>query len=338
MKIAHMVSASVSYPLQTHNGRYEWVLRLAKLQAEAGLSPVIYSKVTSDIYIPGVEWRSPPASDDTLEARNHAVWQQALGDSDIDIYHSHFDTLHYEFGVSTTKPIVFTQHWFPDQKIADAAQLSTARNVLAVPITQYMGEEDKRLGIACAPPIYHGIDLELFRMSEATRSARYLFVGRITAHKGVRECVDLALRANVQLDIIGKLNKKDYGYWHGIVDKVDGTNIRYLGSKNQEEVAAAMQQARALLFPSNHIEAFGQTLVEAQACGTPVIATDIGANPELVIHGKTGFMAKTPDEFLRFMSEVSDIETTECRKQAEKFDIHRMVNSYTTLYEYQLNR
>lgn len=333
MKIAHLVSYSVVYPLKKHNGRYEWVLRLARLQAEAGLQPVIYSNPASHIDIPGVEWRSIDGPRDSLDETNRTLWQRAFADTDIDIFHSHFDSLHYDVAHLSPKPIVFTQHWFPNQKVADAAIRSQSANVFAVPVTNYMAQSDEKLGIPAVAPIYHGIDLELFRLSDKPHSDRLLIAGRIAPHKGVKEAVDIALATGAPLDIIGKINDKDRAYWDSFADKVDGKMVRYHGPKTQPEVAEAMQRARAFLFSGQHIEAFGQTPIEAQACGTPVIAADIGANSELIVQGQTGFLAKTAEEFVTAIGQIDTIDSAACRRQAEKFEVHRMANEYTKLYK-----
>lgn len=332
MKVAHLVSNSVVYPLKKHNGRYDWVLRLAQLQAKAGLQPVIYSNPASFIDIPGVEWRSIPEPFNNITETNLALMKRAMADPDIDIFHSHLDFLHYRVAGETEKPVIFTQHWFPYEAVANAAQ-DAPPNVWAVPVTHFMAEKDADLHIRAVAPIYHGIDLDLFCPSDVPHTDRLLFVGRIAPHKGVREAVEIARQAGTKLDIIGKLNDKDRAYWDSFAGWVDDNDIRYLGPKPQTEVAMAMQQAKALLFPGQHIEAFGQTIVEAQACGTPVITSDVGANSELLQAGETGFLAKNTAEFVEAMTKVGTLDSSSCRKFAQRFDIHQMVTSYTELYE-----
>jgi glycosyltransferase involved in cell wall biosynthesis len=195
-----------------------------------------------------------------------------------------------------------------------------------------MAAEDERLGIPATVPIYHGIDLERFQYTEAARSDRFIFVGRVAPHKGVKEAIDLAKKAGVKLDIIGKVNKSDQPYWAALSDEVDGKAIRYLGALPQAEVVRHLQTARALLFPSQQLEAFGQTIVEAQACGTPVITSDLGGARELVVPGKTGFIASNTADYINAIGAVGALDPLSCRKQAERFDVRTMLGEYHKLY------
>jgi glycosyltransferase involved in cell wall biosynthesis len=333
MNIAHLLPGSASFPLKQHNGRYEWTLRLAQLQATQGHNVTIYCGPSQPTAAPNLQFRSLTAPSGSHASDNLALWQLAFQQTDTDIFHSHFDSLHYAVAKQTTKPIVYTQHWFPHTLIARAARdVGYPSNVHAVPVTHYMAAEDKRLGIPSTLPIYHGIDLKLFAYSAAPRNNRLIFVGRIAPHKGVREAILYAKQADENLDIIGKIAPADRAYWEKLTDEVNGTDICYLGAKPQTEVAAYLQQAKALLFPNQEIEAFGQTIVEAQACGTPVIASNLGANQELIDVDKTGFVATTPREFIAAMRNVSSLSPHQCRINAEKFDVTVMAERYQALY------
>src|SRR5690606_19204108 len=104
---------------------------------------------------------------------------------DHDVYHSHFDDLHYEVAHETPKPIVFTQHWWPKERLLHLAKTIDAPNVWAVPPTQYMYNFDQSVGVQSKGFIYHGIDLTVFRRTDAKPSDRLLFVGRISPEKNL---------------------------------------------------------------------------------------------------------------------------------------------------------
>ena len=330
MKIAHLLPTSAVFPLVKHNGRYEWALRLARLQAAAGHEVTIFAGNTSGET--PLNWQTIAPSEATKKERNLALLKLAFEDDSFDMYHSHFDTLHYFAADTTSKPVIVTQHWFPHQEIADAVAFNTRRNVVAVPVTQFMQDEDTRLGIPKTNFIYHGIDLSLFSFS-AAHNDRLLFVGRIHPNKGVHKAVEYALATGSGLDIIGKINATEQEYWSQIEPNVDGQQICYRGPKHLEEVALAYQTAKAVIFPSTHAEAFGQVTIEAQAAGTPVIISDVGASRELVRHGKTGFICHDDEDFISAIEAIDTIDRRACRQHAEKFDIHSMVESYTNLYE-----
>jgi glycosyltransferase involved in cell wall biosynthesis len=293
----------------------------------------IYAGPSSSASASDVQWRSSAYDFKNPTLNNLALIKQALQEPTHDIYHSHLDFLHYFIADETIKPIIYTQHFFPGEATAEAAQYNATHNVLAVPPTTYMLDVSRQLGLATTEVIYHGIDLQQFTPATAPRSNRLLYVGRIAPHKGVSEAVQIARLANAPLDIVGKIETKDQAYWQTILPLVDGEQIRYLGPKPHSEVSALFANAKAFLFPSQTVEAFGQTTIEAQACGTPVIISDIGASNELVLDGKTGFVVKTEAEFVDAIRRVDTIDGSACRAQAERFSLNAMVAAYEALYQ-----
>lgn len=335
MNIAHLLPYTARFPLVNHNGRYDWVLRLANLQAaqEQGHKVTIYAAPGSyDKNAPSIQWANHGTAFDNQMANNIANIKAAL-QAGHDIYHSHLDYAHYLVADTTTKPIVVTQHWSPNNTIAHAATLNVHRNAVAVPVTHYMAMVDKQLGIPAADVIYHGIDLGLFHPTGRAKTNRFIFVGRITPDKGVKEAVAIAKAAGIALDIVGKVNAVDQPYWQSVLPDVDGAQIRYVGALTQTEVATLLAGAKAMIFPPQAIEAFGQTIIEAQACGTPVITEDRGAASELIQHGKTGFVASTKDEYLAAIRDINTVDPVNCRTFAEQFSVDVMANGYMSLYE-----
>ena len=332
MNIAHLLPAGAVFPLRKHNGRYEWVLRLARQQVVDGHTVTIYAGEGSSDDSP-IIWRSIEKLSDKL-ATNNALIQQALREKSHDVFHSHFDFLHYRHGDLTDAPIIVTQHWFPTESFAREVVNNHTHNVVAVPVTQLMKRTNHELGIPSANVIYHGIDLSLFRPGNdaSTTNQRLLFVGRIHPGKGVDRAIQYAIKAGIGLDIVGKVNETEQEYWQGLQSAIDGQAIRYLGPKSQSEVAVMCQQAKALIFPNRHEEAFGQVIVEAQACGAPVIASATGATSELIRDGETGFLCKTDEDFVQSITEVDHIDRHTCRLHAQQFDFRAMVAAYTALY------
>ncbi len=332
MNIAHLLPYSAHFPLSKHNGRYQWALSLARLQIAEGHTVTIFAAPGSEDPESPTIWKSTPDLNDKL-LNNKALLRTAFEDNTYDIYHSHFDYLHYQLADLTDRPIVFTQHWFPDKTVAQAVRDNTTHNVIAVPPTFYMQAENERLSIPSAKAIHHGIDLNLFQPQEnQTPSNRLLFVGRITPNKGVLEAIQITLAAQESLDIVGKVSDPDRAYWEQLAKFIDGRQICYLGPKRQEEVAKLMANARALIFPSSKPEAFGQVTIEAQACGTPVIISNIGASSELVDNGKSGFVVESENDYKEALQKLHSIDRKYCRTFAEQFDLKRMVKQYDELY------
>jgi glycosyltransferase involved in cell wall biosynthesis len=332
MNIAHLLPYTAHFPLKKHNGRYEWALRLAEIQAGRGHDVSIYAAPGSAGGNNKILWKSMSHDFRNKKLNNIALIKTALQDGSHDIYHSHFDYLHYFTADSSAKPIVSTQHWFPGADDAAAVGFNLKRNVSVVPPTHYMAREDKRLGIPAAETIHHGIDLGLFKPGSEPAGDRLIFVGRISPNKGALEAVNIARAAKQPLDIVGKINQTDKPYWQQIEPLVDGEQIRYLGPKTQTEVVGLFQTAKAFVFPSQAQEAFGQVTIEAQACGTPVIISDVGASRELVDHGKSGFVAKSEADYIEAINNIGKIDRGDCRRFAEQFDLRAMVESYEELY------
>jgi glycosyltransferase involved in cell wall biosynthesis len=334
MNIAHLIPAHVRYPLIKHNGRYEWVLRLAQAQAAQGHTVTIYCAPGSAEPSGNVQWASIPVEQDSSADRNTSLCLQAFSNPEHEVFHSHFDSLHYRLATHTTKPLVATQHWFPTERIVRDAKYDVNRHVTTVAVTNFMKREDDHLGIPCSYMIHHGVDLSAFRYNSLPRSDRLLFVGRIAPHKGVKEAVEAAVATNSSLDIVGKINATDTAYWDDISPKVDGERIRYLGAKPRLEVAALIAQAKAMLFLPKQIEAFGQTILEAQACGTPVVVNDLGANRELLQDGTTGFVVNDRDvsTIAAAIQSIPHLKSRECRMFAETFNQAKMLASYLSLY------
>jgi glycosyltransferase involved in cell wall biosynthesis len=333
VNIAHLLAYSAIYPRTTHHGRYDWVMRLATLQAKAGHTVTLYCGPSSRSPHPNISFRSLPAPLRDRHHSNSGLFLLAFADDAHDIYHSHFDSLHYELAAGTAKPIVYTQHWFPNQTIAETAHRYPGANVLAVPVTSNMLAANQRLDIPSGPVISHGIDLSQFAPNYEVHGARLLCVGRITAQKGVAEAVQLVRSvAGLGLDIVGKILPADKDYWQSLQPYVDGTRIRYLGQLSPDEVARQMSEASGLLFLPQAPEAFGQTVIESQACGTPVISNQLGGENQLFIPGQTGFVVNSDDDFRQALQNLARLDPTTCRAFAEKFSLQTMSESYYDLY------
>lgn len=339
MNIAHLLPTSAIFPLKKHNGRYEWALRLARRQAAAGHSVTVYTGEGSTDISSTIVWRSLLSeTNDDKQTKNHRLIEGAFANSSHDIFHSHFDSLAFMLANHTSKPVVTTQHWFPTATIAENIRSNPTPNAIAVPVTNLMHREDRRLGIPTTDVIYHGIDLDLFKPQTEPHADRFLFVGRITPNKGVLETVLHAKRTGIQLDIVGKINESDKPYWDSILPYVDGDIIRYLGPKTQPEVVLLMASAKAMIFMPQTPEAFGQTIIEAQACGAPIVINDMGANSELVQHGRTGYICVSDEEFTAAIHSIDDVSRDECVAWAQSFDINTMVARYSELYARLLQR
>ena len=202
--------------------------------------------------------------------------------------------------------------------------------------------------------IYHGVDLNDFDFSEKENG--YLaIVGRVHPYKGIEKAATVARKINKKLLIIGSHDEKDY-WKNKVKPKIDNKYVVYLGQLPQDKVIFYLKTARAFLFPIQWEEPFGLVMIEAMACGTPVVAFARGSVPEIVVDGKTGFIVNSSDsdkrgnwivkktglegfeEAVRKIYEMPEEEYRQmrqnCRKHVEEnFTIEKMIDGYEAVYK-----
>ena len=181
--------------------------------------------------------------------------------------------------------------------------------------------------------VYHGIDTNLFSFNPLPKDY-FLYIGRITKEKGVHLAIKAAKTAKVPLIIAGR-SYRDEGYWQAKIEKhIDGKNIRYIGEAGFKEKIELYQNAKAVLFPTQYREIFGLVMIEAMACGTPVIGWKKGSVAEIISDKKTGFVVNSIDHMVNAIKSIDSISREETRKRAELyFSIKKMVSSYERVYQ-----
>ena len=185
-----------------------------------------------------------------------------------------------------------------------------------------------------AGTIYCGIDIKKFTFN--LKPENYLaWLGRIHHGKGLVEAVDVANKSKNELVIAGNMTcKSDEDYYKEIEAKIDGRKIKYIGEVGPKKKNELLGNAKALLFPIRWEEAFGFVMIEAMACGTPVIAFKRGSVCEVVKNGKTGFIVESEEEMIEAVKNIDKIDRAECRKHVVKyFTIEKMVDGYEKIYE-----
>lgn len=328
MRIAHIIPHSISFPLKSHNGRYEWVQQLAQLQASQGHEVTIYGG--PDSFLEGVTCIHISTLLNDKRTNNIETFRLAFSHNH-DLYHSHFDALHYEVARETVKPIVATQHWWPSPDTILLAK-NNPGNVWAVPPTVFMYEFDRSSHIQSKGHIYHGIDLTVFKPETQEKKDRLLFVGRISPEKNLEIAIAAAQKAGVVLDIVGKISPKNRTYWESLEHYIDGDRIRYLGQKTRTELVTLYSSVRGVLVPLEATEAFGLVAIEAQACGAPVIMKRGGSRSELIKENSTGFLCDSITEFTQAIHQLNSLKPLDCITFASSFDIHTMTTEYENLY------
>lgn len=176
--------------------------------------------------------------------------------------------------------------------------------------------------------VHHGTDMSQFAFSP-DHEDYLLFAGRLTPDKGVKEAISVAKQTGKRLFIIGPVPDAYQEYFNQYVKPELNDKILYLGFMEQEQLIKYYQKASALLLPLQGPETFGLVMIEAMACGTPVIALRRGPVPEIVVDGKTGFASDHIQDMVEAVGKLDQINRRDCRRHVEQnFTVKNMVDNY----------
>lgn len=194
-------------------------------------------------------------------------------------------------------------------------------------------------GIAVDRVIHHGINPDDYPYGHGD-GGYVLFLGRMTADKGVREAIVAARAAGVRLLISAKNREgAERDYFAAEIEPLLGDGIEMVGESDREQKVRLLAGAAALLNPIQWPEPFGLVMIEAMACGTPVIACPVGATPEIVDDGVTGFLRADPGGLVAALRRVADIDRSACRDTVvRRFSSRRMADDHIALYRDILKR
>ncbi len=341
MRIAHVAPVIYPVPPTTYGGTERVVADLAAAQRAAGHDITVFAPLDSslpDIDIVGTDWSLawhqdqakgalPPGFPAELEARQIA--DLVTRSADFDAIHLHGSAHASGVCAALGLPTFRTIHWradeadhihhfkaFPRERIIAISQ-SQAREV---PVPNLAGV------------VHHGIPLERYSPDQAERT--YLaFIGRMTDQKRPDRAIRLGERAGLPVHLAGPVDPGNPGYFDEVVRPRLNDRTTYEGSLTDFKKQRFFAKAFALVFPIDWPEPFGLVMIEAMACGTPVIAWNKGSVPEIVEDGVTGIIVESTEEALARMDEVAALDGGIIRKRFEaRFSAERMAREVTSLY------
>ena len=247
--------------------------------------------------------------------------------SEFDVIHNSFDFLPLTYSELVDTPVITTIHGFSSPRIR-AVYRRYDRSTAYVAIS----DSDRDPELEYLATIHHGIDTDAFPLG--TGAGGYLlFFGRIHPDKGTAEAIDVAAAAGKPLAIAGIVQDREY-FDELVSPRVDGEHVSYLGPVAASDRSALLGGAHALLHPIAFQEPFGYSVVEAMACGTPVIAFERGSMGELVEDGTTGFLVSDVGAAVTAVEAAADLDRAGIRGRAvERFGVDRMVDAYVDAYE-----
>jgi glycosyltransferase involved in cell wall biosynthesis len=246
---------------------------------------------------------------------------------EFDVIHNSFDFLPLTYSALVDTPLLTTIHGFSSPSILPVYQRYNMRSGYVA-----ISEADRHPSLDYVATIHHGIDTDLFSLQRAAGSY-LLFFGRIHPDKGTVEAIDVARQCDLPLLVAGIVQDQVY-FDELVAPRIDGDRVRFIGAVGPAERSELLGGARALLHLIGFDEPFGFSVVEAMACGTPVIALRRGSMPELIEHGVTGFLVDDVEAAVVAAREAVTLDRAEIRAQAvTRFGRARMVDAYLDAYE-----
>jgi glycosyltransferase involved in cell wall biosynthesis len=255
---------------------------------------------------------------------------------DFDVVHFHIDYLHFPVSSRERYRHVTTLHGrldLPDivpvfARFADLPMVSISEAQRA-PLPD----------LAWQATVHHGFPGELYRFEP--RPGDYLaFLGRVSPEKGLDQAIEIARRTGYRLRVAAKIDRADRDYYtRHIAAQLRQPHVEFLGEIGERGKQELLGGARALVFPINWPEPFGMVMVEAMACGTPVIAYRGGSVPEVLDHGVTGLICDGIDQAVAAVGRIHELSRAACRQTFEqRFTAARMASDYTAIYHRILQR
>ena len=330
MRIGLIAPPFLPVPPPSYGGTELVIDVLARGMQEAGHDVRLFTVGESTCPVPSDWWYAhavEPMGLGAAEATQVTAAYREL--ADVDVVHDHTLLGPLAFGGRVGRPVVTTCH---SPFTADLRQVyaQIADRVPIVAISQ--SQRACAPGLPISRVIHHGLDLRQY--APGTDSGYLLFLARMSADKGPHRAIQIARASGRKLVIAAKMREPDErAFFRATVEPQLGPDVRFVGEVTFAERVRLLQGAAALLNPIEWPEPFGLNMLEALACGTPVLTLRHGAAPEIVADGLTGFVRGQAEELVECVDRLSQIDRSDCRAEAQRrFSMQRMVDDYLEVY------
>ena len=337
MKIAQVTPLYEAVPPRLYGGTERVVAHLTDALVELGHDVTLFASADARtrarlISVRDQAIRLDPAALKSDQAAHMTQLAEVLDRADrFDVIHFHTDMIHFPFFEGWADKTVTTLHGRLDLKdLAPIYERWTEYGLVSI-------SDDQRRPLPHAnwrATVHHGMPGDLYRFSP--QSQGYLaFLGRISPEKRPDRAIEIATRLNKPLKIAAKIDAADRVYWETVIEPVVQGNplVEFVGEIGDAEKSAFLGGAEALLFPIDWPEPFGLVMIEAMACGTPVVAFACGSTPEIVEDGATGFLVSTMDEAVAAAAQAHRLDREAIRARFDlRFSATAMARRYLDVY------
>lgn len=262
---------------------------------------------------------------ETLELSK--VYQEA---AQFDIIHSHVGVPALPLANLVSTPTVHTLHGSFNPDTSQAYTHHQKQAYISISNAQ------RKVALNYIATVYNGISLDDYPFVPQPENPAYLaFLGRMSPEKGPQHAIKIAKQAGWRLKMAGKVDVVDVEFFEKeIAPQIDGKQIEFLGEIDHAQKAELLGNASVTLFPIGWSEPFGLVMTESMAAGTPVIAMNLGSVPEVIVHGKTGFICENYDEMASLIPKALELDRRACRSHVDnEFSVAKMVDGYEAAYE-----
>jgi len=337
MRIAQIAPLAEAVPPERYGGTERVVGDLTAELGRRGHEVTLFasgdSTAPADLIAPTRQsLRTDPTAQDKLAPHIQELGQAFERSDSFDIMHSHVDYIAFPAAALSRTPTVHTLHGRLDLPHLRPL-FAQFRGLPFVSISDAQRAPLDGLGINWMATIYHGLPLDEYPF-DPDGGEQLVYLARMSREKRPDLAIEVAKRAGMKLTMAAKIDPTDKDYFEReIRPLLDHPLIEFIGEVDLQQKVELLGRARALLFPIDWPEPFGLVMIEAMACGTPVVTRPFGAVPEIIAHERTGLVASSVEELVDAVKRVDRLDRRECRREVkERFSVARMAADYERVY------